>query len=265
MNHTWRMIYWVCTALIGVCTILVIFTLPETNWKRQSASTSVDDVDEVKATEIQEEDAIRSASSTGPARKEKFHWDLRAFSTTYTHESLFTLISRPIVALSLPAVFWASLVNAVTIGVVILISTNFSSAFSATYGFQPFQSGLTYISSIVGALIGILGGGWITDLIADKLTIKNGGVRTPEMRLPIMAVPLITGPLSCMLYGVGVAKGLHWICPVIGIGLCKALYYHLYPSSQLTSMKVHSQQFRRLMSRWYTFWTLIVPSRGRLL
>lgn len=107
---------------------------------------------------------------------------------------------------------------------VVLISTNFITAFNVAYGFQPWQSGLTYISSIVGALIAILCGGWITDRITDKLTSINRGIWTPEMRLPLMIIPLITGPLSCMLYGVGVAKSLHWICPVIGIRLGKTSY-----------------------------------------
>ena len=233
MDHSWRMIYWVCTALIGVCTILVIFTLPETSWRREGATTYTDGADKTNAAVVQEKETAPTISAL-PPRKTKFHWDLKIFSTTYTHESLVTLILRLIIAVSLPAVLWASLVNAVTIGMVILISTNFSAAFSATYGFQPYQSGLTYIASIVGPLIAILCGGWITDQIADMLTVKNGGIRTPEMRLPIMIVPLITGPLSCMLYGAGIAKGLHWICPVIGIGLGMGLYHCLDWSSKLT-------------------------------
>jgi len=34
-----------------------------------------------------------------------------------------------------------------------------------------------------------------------------------------MVVSLFTGPLSCLLYGFGFGKGLHWIVPTIGIGL----------------------------------------------
>lgn len=59
-------------------------------------------------------------------------------------------------------------------------------------------------------------------MIADRLTRKNNGVREPEMRLPAMAVSLVTGPLSLVLYGVGVGRQLHWICAVMGIGLSKS-------------------------------------------
>ncbi|KAJ9130113.1 Major facilitator superfamily domain, general substrate transporter [Coniochaeta hoffmannii] len=72
---------------------------------------------------------------------------------------------------------------------------------------------------IVGSLVGIFWGGHAGDWVADRLTVRNGGVPTPEMRLPAMVVSLFTGPLSCLLYGFGFGKGLHWIVPTIGIGL----------------------------------------------
>ncbi|KAL4755708.1 MFS transporter [Aspergillus foveolatus] len=221
VNHGWRMIYWVCQALISTCAVLVLFTLPETGWRRQTAAATDLNGAEDKTQGAHMEVAVYAGGPSGPShqKRRRFRGSLGPFSTTYTQESLLTLIIRPIVALSLPAVLWASLVNSVTIGMVILISTNFSTAFRETYGFQTWQSGLTYVSSIVGSLIAILSGGKITDSLAHSLTTRNNGIRTPEMRLPIMIIPLISGPLGCMLYGVGIEKSFHWICPVIEIGL----------------------------------------------
>lgn len=71
MNHSWRMIYWVCTAFIGIRTILVILTLPDTSWRRQVTVADADDIDE-KTLDVQEE-VVESAPL--PLRK-KFHWDL---------------------------------------------------------------------------------------------------------------------------------------------------------------------------------------------
>lgn len=236
MDNDWRMIYWICEAFIGTCTILVLFTLPETSWRRQSTVQLDSDDAGVKSEGVHMEVAGPIRRPEPSRHRRRFRGNLRVLSGIYTQESLFTLILRPVVALSLPAVLWASLDNAVTIGMVILISTNFSSAFGNTYGFQPWQSGLTYISSIVGSLVAVLFGGTITDSVADKLTTINGGIRTPEMRLPTMIVPLVSGPLGCMLYGMGIFKSLHWICPVIGIGLGIAhpiyllLFYFRSPS-----------------------------------
>lgn len=171
----------------------------------------------------QNEEQIEETTSISPPEKKSFLKTLALFSGTYTSESLLVLASRPIIALVLPAVFWAALINSVTIGIIVVISTNFSAAFATEYNFQPWKSGLTYISTIIGSLIAIFSGGRFSDLVADRLTRKNNGIRTPEMRLPALLVSLVTGPLACILYGVGLGKRLHWMCSVVGIGLGKLM------------------------------------------
>lgn len=219
IHSSWRVIYWLCVGLVGVTTILVILTFPETSYKRQITDATdhleaVENASKVSETKVEE--------SVAPVpRRQSYTQSLRIFTTTYTDESFFMLAVRPIFALALPAVFWATLISSVTIGMIVVISANFSTAFSTIYGFETWQSGLTFIASIIGSLIAIFVGGNFTDFIADKLTLRNGGIRTPEMRLPALLVSLITSPLACILYGVGCGKKLHWICAVFGIGLGK--------------------------------------------
>lgn len=55
--------------------------------------------------------------------------------------------------------------------------------------------------------------------IADFLTIRNGGIREPEFRLPAMCISLITAPLGLVLYGVGVQNKMSFMVPVLGLGL----------------------------------------------
>ena len=38
---------------------------------------------------------------------------------------------------------------------------------------------------------------------------------------------LITAPLALILYGIGIQHQLHWICPTIGLGLCKCVWFRL--------------------------------------
>lgn len=75
-------------------------------------------------------------------------------------------------------------------------------------------------------MIGIPAGGQLGDMVADYFTRRNGGIREPEMRLPAMIPSLITTPLALILYGVGIEKKLHWMCPTIGLGLCKSSSWH---------------------------------------
>lgn len=100
---------------------------------------------------------------------------------------------------------------------------NHTSYTAATYGFAPWQSGLCFISRIIGSLIGILGGGYVSDMTANFLTTRNGGIREPEMRLPSMTLGLIAAPLSLVLYGVGINNHLHWMVPTLGLGFSKLL------------------------------------------
>lgn len=138
-----------------------------------------------------------------------------------TEESLLKMFFRPLGLIVLPSVLWAALVQSVTIGFLVAVTSNVAVAYSAAYGFQAWQVGLAFLSAILGSLIGIPAGGQLGDVMADWFTKRNGGMRSPEMRLPAMTLSLVTTPLALILYGVGIEKRLHWICPTIGLGLCE--------------------------------------------
>ena len=228
IKHDWRMIYWVAVALIGAVTILVIFTFPETNYSRIDsisgpAAAFEPHVNEEIPEDVKQRNDVKLVESLeGPQSvKRSYVQNMRVFTTTYTQESLWKLFIRPVVLLCLPPVLWATLVMSVTIGFLVAISSNFAPAFQSTYGFKAWQSGLCFIASIIGSLIAIYLGGALSDFVADFFTRRNDGIREPEMRLPAIAISVITAPLALVLYGVGIGKGLHWIVPTIGLGLCK--------------------------------------------
>lgn len=137
----------------------------------------------------------------------------------YTREPFWKLMLRPIALIILPSALWASLVMAVTIGFLIAMMSNVSSAFTSVYGFSTWQVGLCMLSIVIGGSIAVWMGGSLSDIVADRLTRRNGGIREPEMRLPVMVLSLVAGPLALILYGVGVGYRLHWICPVTGLAL----------------------------------------------
>lgn len=220
------MIYWVAVSLIGAATILVIFTFPETNYTRvdtiaepaASFKPHANDemTDEMKAQ--QDVKMVENLEKPAPPKR-SYVQNLRIFTQRYTKESLFKLFIRPVVLLCLPPVLWATLVMSVTIGFLVAISSNFATAFSSTYNFKSWQSGLCFIASLIGSSIAIYLGGAFTDTVADFFTRRNGGIREPEMRLPAIAISVITAPLALVLYGVGIGKDLPWIVPTIGLGL----------------------------------------------
>lgn len=251
INHDWRYIYWVSVSLIGACVVLVYFTFPETYYKRDAsvagAATALDpeileDVhlrgegeihnkehdkeiprlshDENRQSPnnvLKPEDSMASGDCI--PEKKSYIQSLALWTGTYTSETLAKLIIRPVVLLVLPPVLWATLVMSVTIGFLVAITSNFASAFESAYGFEPWQAGLCFISGLVGNFIGIFAGGKMSDMVADFFTKRNNGIREPEMRLPAILISLITGPLALLLYGAGIDRNLHWMCPTVGLGL----------------------------------------------
>ncbi|KAJ4415108.1 hypothetical protein N0V82_007547 [Gnomoniopsis sp. IMI 355080] len=176
------------------------------------------DADAVKAS-TSHTDIEQAPNSQRYPKRKSYLQTLSIFSGTYTDEPLIKIFLRPLGLICLPPVLWSALVESVTIGFLVAVSSNVDTAFEAAYGFESWQVGLCFISACIGAVIGIPAGGQLGDLVADYLTRKNGGIRKPEMRLPAMIPSLITTPLALILYGVGIQKKLHWICPTIGLGL----------------------------------------------
>ncbi|KAI8952107.1 major facilitator superfamily domain-containing protein [Xylaria longipes] len=216
INNSWRVIYEVASVLVAFVFLLAFFTFPETAFIR-------DDQPAFAIHTSRKEDTDRSDTATQPSaptpQKRSYLQSLRIFRGTLTEESLIKMFFRPIGLIVLPSVLWAALVQAVTIGFLVAVTSNVAVAYSDAYDFQAWQVGLAFTSAILGSLFGIFAGGQLGDMVADWFTRRNGGIRAPEMRLPAMSISLIATPLSLILYGVGIQNKLHWICPTIGLGL----------------------------------------------
>lgn len=229
--HPWRYIYYVAIALIGFLTIVVWLSFPETAYNR-SLVDSGDNVILQKDSagkhiqdghdgEVQQVEDTRSRSSRQPRPGEFWLQSLKLYHGTFTEESIWNMTIRPIMLLALPPVLWATLVQSVTIGFITAITSNVSPAFNTAYGFEAWQAGLCFFAAVIGAFLGIIFGGYLSDWVANYFTTRNGGIREPEMRLPAITIGLIAGPLALVLYGVGINNRLNWIVPTIGIGLSK--------------------------------------------
>ncbi|KAJ4989591.1 hypothetical protein SVAN01_04968 [Stagonosporopsis vannaccii] len=226
IHNGWRTIYWVATALIGTCTLFVIFTFPETMYVRDTAVSIAVAQDNMKQEDLESKRPVTAqidntsiGSNINTREKRSYISSLRLFSGVYTKESLWKLFVRPVAFIILPQVVWATLVMSGTIGFLVAISSNFAPAFEAAYSFKPWQSGLCFVAALIGAFLGIFVGGHFSDWIADRQTQRNGGVREPEMRLPAILVSIVTAPVALVLYGAGIQYKLHWICPTIALGL----------------------------------------------
>lgn len=232
IDHSWRADYWVGCGLVGGLIIAVLLTFPETAYRREE-TLILEQSDEVqKRDEVHLENARPEAFS-----KMSYVKSLRIWTgKTYTDESLLRMFVRPFGLILIPSIFWASIVMSVTIGFLVAVTSNFASAFSKTYGFAAWQSGLCFIAGLIGCFFGTFAGGPFSDWVADYFTKRNGGIREPEMRLPAIIPSVIAAPLALLLYGYGIEKEWHWIVPTIGLGLCKHSYL-------LSSREIHVELY----------------------
>lgn len=230
--------YEVACAFIGLILVVAFFFFPETAFNREerltpgsqdhhrldhdttSSSGPATGTDKLSEKDFHADVEHASNSDVLPRRKSYLEL-LKLFNGTYTTEPLHKIFLRPLGLICLPPVLWSALVESVTIGFVVAVTSNVDTAFEATYGFASWQVGLCFIAAVIGSMIGIPAGGWLGDKVADYFTRRNGGIREPEMRLPAMIFSLISTPLALILYGVGIQHKLHWICPTVGLGLCE--------------------------------------------
>jgi hypothetical protein len=209
----------VAAALIGFVLVLAFFTWPETAYTRAIPSAD-NSPNQTAGSLTKKASGSEVEAGTPPSpRKESYLQSLKIYHRTWTQESLFHMFVRPLGLIILPPVLWAALVQSVTIGFVVAVTSNVASAYSTAYNFEPWQAGLCFFAAVIGSLLGIPAGGKFADLVADWFTKRNNGIRVPEMRLPAMMLSLITAPLALVLYGVGIEKQLHWMCPTVGLGL----------------------------------------------
>lgn len=74
------------------------------------------------------------------------------------------------------------------------------------------------VPTLIGALIGCIYGGVLSDKFSEFMARRNGGIREPETRLWLMGLTAIIAPIGMFLFGVGTARYWAWPVPYVGLG-----------------------------------------------
>lgn len=146
---------------------------------------------------------------------------LKIWNGRITRESWLKIAARPFVLFAYPAVLWSTVVYALSVGWLIVLSESVAYIFESKehYGFTALQAGLIYISPFVGGLLGTAVAGKVSDIVAKFLTRRNGGIYEPEFRL-VMAIPIVLSTtIGLMGFGWSAQLMNAWIVPTIFFGL----------------------------------------------
>ncbi|OBT45420.1 hypothetical protein VE00_04573 [Pseudogymnoascus sp. WSF 3629] len=110
-----------------------------------------------------------------------------------------------------------SLYMAVVYGLLYLLFTTITGVFQKQYHWDPEITGLAYLGVGIGFFSGVAVVAKISDATVVRMTLANGGVREPEMRLPACVMFACFIPVSFFWYGWTAYKQVHWIVPIIGL------------------------------------------------
>lgn len=131
------------------------------------------------------------------------------------------VMARPFILFAYPAVLWSSLVYALAVGWLIVLSESVAHIYQnrESYNFDSLQVGLVYISPFVGGVLGTAVAGKFSDLIVRFMARKNDGVYEPEFRL-VMALPItISTVIGLMGFGWSAEEKDNWIVPTVFFGI----------------------------------------------
>lgn len=117
-----------------------------------------------------------------------------------------------------PMALILDLYSAILLGILYLFFGAFPFVFEGAFGFNLWQTGLTFLGLLFGMLIAALSSGfWVK--VRARLIEKNGGKLEPEFRLPAVIVGSVFVTVGLFWFAWTTFSWVHWILPIIGSGI----------------------------------------------
>ena len=142
-------------------------------------------------------------------------WNGRFQETTW-----FSLALKPFRLLTSLPLLWPAAVYALSLGWLALLADTVSYLFQSVdgYGFTPMQTGLLYISPLLGTILGSVVGGKVSDILACMKAYRNKGIYEAESRLVMIIPATIATVIALAGYGWSIEARAHWIVPTVCFG-----------------------------------------------
>ncbi|KAF2749747.1 MFS transporter-like protein [Sporormia fimetaria CBS 119925] len=233
MGYEWT--FYFVAIFAGVILPFLIFFVPETAYRREQRF-DIDTMGNLIVTESKPESTAEhptstetSSKATGAANghssekpngqaeingvatetghtpvpaKQTWLQSLKPFHGRYTDEPYLRLLLRPFSLFFHPGILWACLIQGTLIGWTVMIGVVLAGIMlGPPLWFGEVETGYMYTGAFVGALVGFVISGLLSDASARWLTRLNHGVYEPEFRLVMVIPQLIFGCAG--LYGFG--------------------------------------------------------------
>ncbi|KAK0118586.1 hypothetical protein ONS95_007471 [Cadophora gregata] len=222
---TWRLFYhsWSIPSLLSV--ILAFFFYPETYFIRppvafngrilmQSATEKVQVYEDWE--EIPGGKALPDTPSRFPWARNLKIWGL----TRGGWKAMRACYAQVLGCLLNPLIFWVAILNALVSASNLSIRQTYSDILLQPR-FQLTLEACSYIhfSGAAGCLIALPVSGFLVSCVICRLAKRNLGVRDAEHYLPAFVLPIFTGTLNIIIYGLAVGRHWHHMWIYIAYGL----------------------------------------------
>ena len=233
-QHTgWRNFWWLNVALHGATFVMLLFGFPETKWHRLhpdemkaaaglSAPPSEEQVKPAVLSDPEKSTATRDESDlthTATAQRDPFlgrgtpsKQQFRLFQPNkHFLESIAIDLWTPWKLMAFPIVEFASFVVSWSASSYLTLNLTQSEAFGAPpYNFSSQTIGFFNFACLIGAMIGLLTAGPLSDWVSMRATRRNNGIREPEMRLPTMIPYVLIMILGNIIVAFGYQHAWNW-------------------------------------------------------
>ncbi|KAF2014632.1 MFS general substrate transporter [Aaosphaeria arxii CBS 175.79] len=224
--------FYIVAMFIGLNCITMFFFMPETKYQgirpqaRYATDADTTKKDQTEMVEnVQKDGTPRPELSALPkfegalVPKRPLVHELQFWGHSDKNVSLRKTFLRPFVLLTYPTVLWACLIYGMSLGWNVILGATLAQLFEPQYGFDAQAQGLVFLSPFIGSLLATWLCGAMSDRIANYFSIRNDGIREPEMRLPTLAIGTFLIFSGTLVLTLTYEAKTHWIGPVIGLGI----------------------------------------------
>ncbi|KAL2865075.1 major facilitator superfamily domain-containing protein [Aspergillus lucknowensis] len=207
----WRWVMWLSVIASVLCLGFIFVFARETYWARSEnpGILTTRNPGEVYTDDLRISPPLR------------FTQTLCAWNGRLSQTGWLCLAYQPILLFKSLPLLWSAAIYALSLGWLAVLAETISHLFQSVngYGFTPVQTGLLYISPLLGTLLGSVVGGKVSDIVARVSAYRNNGVYEPESRLIMMLPVVIATAAGFAGYGWGIESHDHWIVPTTCFGL----------------------------------------------
>ncbi|KAL8813188.1 MAG: hypothetical protein Q9200_000455 [Gallowayella weberi] len=201
--------------------------MEETNYHRKSSlighvekESGVAKPENPNVDSYPEQEVIRDPAE-GPQRKQYLQ-KLKLFDRKLLDHPnrLKGMMLRPLIFLTFPVILYAGFsygCNLVWFNV--LNGTTSLILSEKPYAFSSSMVGLSYVSPLLGAMLGMLYTGRFGDWFVLRMARKRSGIMEPEYRLWLFSSSILVLPGGLVLWGVGAAHEVHWFGLIFAMGI----------------------------------------------